>query len=116
MKKLLLISALAAQFIALAPTVSAADNVSLRICEYVAANDKARLRSYLKQNKLRLRNIYDKITCNNQNLLVFSASSAALETGEFIIGKIPTKEVSAQISEIAKYSKHLEEEAKERIK
>ena len=116
MKKLFLMCALATQFIALTPIAQAADNVSLRICEYVAANDKSRLRSYLKQNKLRLRDVYSKITCNGQNLLIFAASKNALEIGEFIIGKTPAKEVTDQIPEIAKYSKHLEEKAKERVK
>ncbi|GAA5130571.1 DUF3718 domain-containing protein [Thalassotalea piscium] len=116
MKRVLLISVLASQFMLLPPVSSANDNISLRICEYVAANDKSRLRSYLKQNKLKLRDVYDKINCNGENLLVFSAANAALETGEFIIGKTSVKEVTANIAAIAKYSKHLEEAAKERIK
>ncbi|GHE85091.1 DUF3718 domain-containing protein [Thalassotalea profundi] len=116
MKKIILISVLAVHSIVLAPMTYADDNISLRICEYVAANDKSRLRSYLKQNKLKLRDVYDKIMCNEQNLLVFSASNSALETGEFVIGNTSVKEVTANIAEIAKYSKHLEEKAKERVK
>ncbi|HCM47669.1 MAG TPA: hypothetical protein DIS98_09225 [Colwellia sp.] len=42
------------------------------MCEYVQANDKSRLRAFLKQNKLKIRNIYDRLECNGDNLLIFS--------------------------------------------
>jgi hypothetical protein len=113
MKKTLLVSAiLAASFITAAPVQ--ADSMTLRICEYVQANDKSRLRSFLKQNKLKIRNIYDGLACNGDSLLVFAAKSQALEVGEFIIGKLPAKKVKPEIDNLAKHSAHLAEEAKER--
>lgn len=113
MKKILLLSAiLAASF--LASTPAQADNMTLRICEYVQANDKSRLRSFLKQNKLKIRNIYDGLECNGDNLLIFSAKSGALEVGEFIIGKLPSKKVKGEIDNLAKHSAHLAEEARDR--
>ena len=114
MKKTLLLASLIAASVTFAP-VTKADNISLRICEYVAANDKNRLRSFMKQNKLKIRALFGSIECNGQNLLVFAASNSALETGEFIIGKVPSKEVAKHITDIGKYSKHLEEEAKDRV-
>jgi hypothetical protein len=114
MKKTLLIASLITATVTFAP-VTKADTMSLRICEYVAANDKNRLRSFLKQNKLKIRTVFKGIKCNGKNLLVFAASNKALEAGEFIIGKISAKEVAKHITEVAKYSKHLEEEAKDRI-
>ena len=95
-------------------TPSYANSMSLRICEYAQANDKSRLRSFLKENKLKIRSIFDSIECNGDNLLIFSAKSNALEVGEFIIGKLPAKKVKPQIEELAKHSAHLAEEAKER--
>ncbi|MFT5297903.1 MAG: hypothetical protein ACI9YH_003942 [Colwellia sp.] len=115
MKKTLLLATLIATTVTFAPVTKAADSMSLRICEYVAANDKNRLRSFLKQNKLKIRKIFKSIECNGKNLLVFAASSKALEAGEFLIGKVPSKEVAKHIADIGKYSKHLEEEAKDRI-
>jgi len=113
MKKTLLVSAiLAASFVAAAPVQ--ADNMTLRICEYVQANDKSRLRSFLKQNKLKIRNIYDGIGCNGDTLLIFAAKSNALEVGEFIIGKLPSKKVKVEIDNLAKHSAHLAEEARDR--
>ncbi len=114
MKKLLLVSSLLAATWFVAPTAQA-DNLSLRICEYVQANDKNRLRSFLKQNKLKIRKIYKGLACNGNNLLIFAAKSKALEVGEFIIAKLPAKIVAPEIDNIAKYSAHLAEEAKDRI-
>jgi len=113
MKKIILLPILlAASVITAAP--AQADNLTLRICEYVQANDKSRLRSFLKQNKLKVRNIYDGLECNGDNLLIFAAKSQALEVGEFIIGKLPAKKVKAEIDNLTKHSAHLAEEARER--
>lgn len=113
MKKIILLSTLVAGTYMTAAPVQA-DNISLRICEYVQANDKNRLRSFLKQNKLKIRNIYSGMECNGDNLLIFAAKAKALEVGEFIIGKLPAKKVKPEIENLAKYSAHLAEEAKER--
>jgi len=113
MKKLILIPILLATSIITAAPAQA-DSMTLRICEYVQANDKSRLRSFLKQNKLKIRNIYDGLQCNGNNLLIFAAKSQALEVGEFIIGKLPAKKVKAEIDNLAKHSAHLAEEARDR--
>ncbi|PCH94469.1 MAG: hypothetical protein COB83_11505 [Gammaproteobacteria bacterium] len=113
MKKILLVASILAGSIAIVPTAQA-DNLSLRICEYVQANDKNRLRSFLKQKRLKIRKIYSDLSCNGDNLLIFAAKSKSLEVGEFIIGKLPSKKVKAEIDNIAKYSAHLAEEAKDR--
>ncbi len=113
MKKLIIIPIVLATTIMTAAPAQA-NNMTLRICEYVQANDKSRLRSFLKQNKLKIRNIYDGLECNGDNLLIFSAKSQALEVGEFIIGKLPAKKVKPEIENLAKHSAHLAEEAKER--
>lgn len=115
MKKFLLASSIiAASFIAL-PAAQASDSTAKRICEYISVDDKTRLRSFLKQNKLKIRNIYKGLTCNGDNLLVFAARSKALDSGEFIIGKVSKKIVAENIEAIEKYSAHLAEDAKDRV-
>jgi hypothetical protein len=114
MKKIILLSAVLTASYFISPSAKA-DNISLRICEYVQANDKNRLRSYLKQNKLKIRNIYKGLQCNGDSLLAFAAKSNALEVGEFMIGKLPSKVVSPEIANLEKYSAHLAEEARERV-
>ena len=74
MKKLLLVTtmtALTMTSIISAPKAHAAD-IAQSVCEYVAADDKKRMRSFLKSNKLKIRNIFDGIQCNGQNLLEFA--------------------------------------------
>lgn len=116
MKKTLLLTSLVISTIALAPTTTYAnENVGLRVCEYIKANDKGRLRSYMKQQKLKIRSIYGQIKCNDMNLMVFAAKHQALEAGEYLIGKIPAKKVKPEIENIAKYSAHLAEEARIRV-
>lgn len=115
MKKLLIATLLTSAF-AMTPTVTAADSISLRICEYVSVNDKKRLRSFLKSNKLKIRKIFKGIKCNGQNLLVFASSSKALDVGELLIGKLSKKIVADNLEEVAKHSKHLEAKIKKRIK
>jgi hypothetical protein len=114
MKKTLIIASLLAVAALNVPTASAND-ISMRVCEYVSVNDKTRLRSFLKNKKLKVRTIFDKVKCNGKNLLIFAAENKSLDTGEFLIGKLPKKTVKANLADITKLSAHLAEDAKERI-
>ena len=114
--KTLLIASLIATAFAMTPSVQAADSISLRVCEYISVNDKKRLRSFLKANKLKLRSIFNSIQCNGENVLVFAASSNALDVGELIIGKISKKTVAENIDAVAAHSAHLAAKAKKRVK
>lgn len=116
MKKLLVIPFITA-IIAVTPEAEAVnENVSLRICEYVQANDKQRLRKFLKAQKLKVRNIFGELRCNQSNLIVFAAKSKSLDVGDFLIGKIPSKQVAKEINNIAAFSPHLASVAKKRVK
>jgi len=113
-KTLLIASLLTVSIVSITPA-KAADNSAKRVCEYISVNDKTRLRSFLKQKKMKIRNMYKAIQCNGQNILIFAAKSKALDTGEFIIGKLPKKVVAADLADIEKYSAHLAEDARDRI-
>lgn len=95
------------------PSFSA--NLSLTICEYIAVNDKRRLRSFLKSNKLKIRKIFKGIRCNGKNLLLFAAKANSIKTGEMIIGKLSKKIIKKNIDELAKLSEPLTAAAKKRI-
>jgi len=114
MKKLLIATLLSTTF-AMTPTVHAADSASLRICEYVSVNDKKRLRSFLKSNKLKIRNIFQNIRCNDQNLLIFAATSNALDVGELLISKLSKQIVADNLDEVTKHSAHLAAKIQKRI-
>jgi hypothetical protein len=65
-----------------------ASDVAQNVCEYVAAEDKKRLRSFLKTNKLKIRKIFKSIKCDGENMLVFANTRSSIATGKLIIGKL----------------------------
>lgn len=81
--------------IATAPKASAAD-IAQTMCDYVAADDKQRLRSFLKTNKLKIRSVFKGVQCNGMNLVAFASSQNANATGELMISKLP-KQIVADI-------------------
>lgn len=85
LSKLVVITALAAgSFVYTAPA-QADDQLAISICEYIAADDKNRLRSKLKSARVKVRNIYDAVFCNGNNLLRHAVASNALDSGEYIV-------------------------------
>tara|TARA_R110000787_G_scaffold68217_3_gene152723 strand:+ start:515 stop:868 length:354 start_codon:yes stop_codon:yes gene_type:complete len=117
MKTTLLTSLILAVAISYTPqSLAFEDSLSLRICEYVSINDKKRLRKYLKSNDLKIRGIFDDIQCNGKNLLVFAATSNALDVGEYLIGKLPVQTVTDNLAAVTESSAHLTKVANDRIK
>lgn len=93
----LFITCIGLSSVLISPPVSGA-NAAATICEYVASDDKKRLRSFLKANKLKIRRIFSQVQCNGQNLLAFAVSSGAIQTGTLMISKLPKKVVSANLT------------------
>ncbi len=117
MKKLLLVStitALTLTSIVSAPKAEAA-NIAQSLCEYVAADDKKRMRSFLKSNKLKIRSIFDGIQCNGKNLLVFAADRGSNKTGSLMISKLPKRVVSANLALLQNGSQPLIDAANKRV-
>jgi len=100
--------------ILLFPTESKAFNLSQTICEYIAADDKKRLRKLQKTNKFKFRKIFKDVRCNNDNILIFAAKRNANEVGELLIKKLPKKVLTEQMSELESHSATLAEIAKAR--
>ncbi|TYK65684.1 DUF3718 domain-containing protein [Colwellia echini] len=117
MKKVLIVSTISVLIFTsamTAPKVKAAD-IGTTICEYVASDNKNRLRSLLKQNKLKIRHIFGELRCNGQNILEFSATSGSLDVGELIISKLPKDDVAANLPALETTSKPLFDAANDRI-
>jgi hypothetical protein len=89
-------------------------NMAQNICEYVAADDKRRFRSLLKAQRIKIRSIFDEITCNGKNILFFAAASNANDVGEMIIKKLPRKILGELVDELIIASPTLGTIAKER--
>jgi hypothetical protein len=102
MKKLAVVSlviALTATSLTFTP-IASATNIAQDLCDYVSVDDKKRLRTYLKTNKLKIRSIFKGIQCNGQNLLEFASKRNSLKTGSLIISKLPKKSVQSVLSSI----------------
>lgn len=117
MKKLLLVSTITA--LTMTSIVSApkaeASNIAQSLCEYVAADDKKRMRSFLRTNKIKIRRVFDGIQCNGKNLLVFASDRGSVETGSMIVSKLPKKVVSDNLANIQNGSQPLIDAANERV-
>lgn len=117
MKKLLLastITVLTMTSVVTTPQAQAA-NIAQSLCEYVAADDKKRMRSFLKTNKLKIRSIFKGIKCNGKNLLEFAVSKGSVQTGTLMISKLPRKVVSANLALIQNGSQALLDAANKRV-
>ena len=89
MKKLLLVPAVALLSVSSFTPVANASSMAQSLCEYVSADDKKRLRSFLKSNNLKIRKVFDGVQCNGQDLLAFASSNNAVKTGAMMINKLP---------------------------
>lgn len=101
MKKLLLASTITALTLTLslsATQAHASGGIAQSLCEYVAADDKKRMRSFLKSNKIKIRSVFKGIKCNGQNLLEFASTAGSVQTGSLMISKLPKKVVSDNLS------------------
>jgi len=102
MKNIIIVTALTT-FALFCPKTEAS-NVAESLCEYVNADNKGKLRSYLKTNKLKIRQVFDGVSCNGQNLLEFAATKNSTKTGSMMIGKLPKKVVAANLTTLASTS------------
>ena len=117
MKKLLLastITVLILTSVVSTPQAQAA-NIAQSVCDYVAADDKKRMRSFLKTNKLKIRTIFKGIKCNGKNLLEFASHKGAVRTGSLMISKLPKKVVSANLALLENGSQPLLDAANKRV-
>ena len=85
---------------------SYAVNLAQNICEYIAVDDKGRLRKRLK-----LRTVFKDVSCDNNNILVFAAKNNAIEIGELLIKKLPRSVVEKEIENLSGLSAPLTEVA-----
>ena len=117
MKKLLLVSTITALTLASVVTTPQAQaaNIAQSVCEYVAADDKKRMRSFLKTNKLKIRSIFGGIQCNGKNLLAFASHKGSVKTGTLMISKLPRKVVSANLELLHSGSQPLIDAANARV-
>lgn len=93
MKKLLVSAAITSSVLLTVPA-QANEALTEGICGAVETNDKKRLRKILKNNKVRIRNIYEALQCDGQSLLRFAMTHEANAVGAMVAKKLPVKKLS----------------------
>ncbi|WP_333607921.1 DUF3718 domain-containing protein [Arsukibacterium sp.] len=76
------------------PVAHADQQLAASICDYVAANDRNRLRKVLSDYRLRLRNVYDGVVCNGESLIRHAFRSNAPDVGDFIARQLPGSQIT----------------------
>ncbi len=67
--------------------------LALLFCSYVRANDSIAFRNKLRDFRLRIRNIYSSIRCNDKTMIQFAAASEAYEIGSMIATRVPSRDL-----------------------
>ncbi|SQH78182.1 conserved exported protein of unknown function [Shewanella benthica] len=77
------------------PVQANSDQLAANICNYVQTNDKNRLRKKLKENRVKLRNIYSAVTCDGNSLLRTAMKNGSDKVGTFIAKRLAVSELTA---------------------
>lgn len=75
-------------------SVQADDQLAQSLCNFVAANDKNGVRGKLKETRVKLRNIYDAVVCNGNNLVRHAMASNADDAGAYIVSQLPKSKLA----------------------
>ena len=73
-----------------------ADDINFKACESVKQNRPQVLREMLSEYRVKLRNIYDGISCDNKPLIQASFEKNAVATGGFIARQLPVSYLNEQ--------------------
>ncbi len=71
------------------------DQLVASVCDYVAADDKNRLRKKLKDARVKLRAIYDGVRCDGNSLLRTAMLSNAQDVGVYLAKQMPRESLAA---------------------
>jgi hypothetical protein len=114
MNKVLLVSIFSFLIISQSHPTKAAD-IAQSLCEYIAADDKKRMRAFLKTNRVKIRTVFTGIQCNGKNLLAFAVEKSSIKTGSLMISKLPKSVVSANLAILQSGPTSLLEAANKRV-
>ncbi|MBY5993024.1 DUF3718 domain-containing protein [Ferrimonas balearica] len=65
------------------------DQLVASMCDYVINDEKNRLRKKLKDARVKLRAIYDGVTCNGNSLVRTAMINNAQDVGVFLVKQLP---------------------------
>lgn len=68
---------------------SADEQLFQTICSSIKVNDKNMLRKTLDSQKLKIRNVFEGLKCNNQDMIQFAVANNAHDVAIMIIKQLP---------------------------
>lgn len=92
---LLLTVTLSSAALLAANPVNANEQLVASLCDYVANDDKSRIRKKLKETRVKLRNIYSGVSCGGNNLIRHAVINGADGAGEYIVKQLPKSDLAA---------------------
>ncbi|MDX1705286.1 DUF3718 domain-containing protein [Pseudidiomarina sp.] len=78
-----------------AQALSGTDELALVFCTYVRDNDSNRLRSKLRAERMRMRDIYSSVRCNDSSLIQFALRHKSYEIGRYIAASVEAEDLLA---------------------
>lgn len=69
------------------------EEVALVFCSYVRDNDTVRLQRKLRDLRIRLRDVYSHLRCNNATLIQFAVKNNANDIGTFIARSVSLDDI-----------------------
>ncbi|RUO70967.1 DUF3718 domain-containing protein [Pseudidiomarina salinarum] len=78
-----------------AQALSGTDELALVFCTYVRDNDSNRLRSKLRAERLRMRDIYSSVRCNDSSLIQFALRHKSYDIGRYIASSVEPEDIQA---------------------
>ncbi|RUO29631.1 hypothetical protein CWE12_07430 [Aliidiomarina sedimenti] len=72
-----------------------AQDLALNMCTYVQGDDRMRMRQRMREDRLRLRSVYDGILCNNMSLIQFAMASGSADIGTFMVSQLPASQLAS---------------------
>lgn len=70
-----------------------AQDLALNMCTYVQGDDRMRMRQRMREDRLRLRSVYDGIRCNGLTLLQFAMANGSDDIGGFMVSQLPASQI-----------------------
>lgn len=66
-----------------------AQDLALNFCTYVQGDDRMRMRQRIRDERIRLRQVYDGVMCNDMTLLQFALHNGSMDIASFMISQLP---------------------------
>lgn len=66
-----------------------AQDLALNLCTYAQGDDRLRMRQRIREERIRLRQVYEGVRCNDLSLIQFALSHGSMDIAAFMVGQLP---------------------------